>query len=276
MDGARMPLMEHLRELRKRFRNAVIALIVTTGITFAFARELIAIMIKPLADAWRGRKLGTFTLNYGNLTEPFWAEMKVSFYIGLFLGSPFVFYQLWKFVAPGLRDNERKIALPFAIFSGLFFCGGAVFCYFLVFPTAFKFFLGYSSNDYGSFSGLFGGMADYNIGGDMQLRATLFLEPILDFSMKTMLGFGLVFELPLAIYFLAKVGLVTHRSLWKFNKYWIVISFIIGAVLTPGPDVMSQILMATPLLVLYQISIVVAWVVTIGRERRKKAEEEAE
>jgi len=265
-----MPLMEHLRELRKRFRNAVIAVIVVMGVTFAFARELIALLVLPLEQAWNRRNMGPFELNYGSLTEPFWAEMQVSFYVGLFVASPFVFYQLWRFVAPGLRDSERKVALPFAIFSGLFFCGGALFCYFLVFPTAYNFFLGYSSNDYGSFNGVFGGLVDYTIGGPMKLRATLFLERILDFSMKTMLGFGLVFELPLLVYFLSKIGLITHRSMWKFNKYWIVISFIVGAVLTPGPDVMSQILMATPLLVLYQVSILIAWVVTRGRERRQK------
>ncbi len=272
-DEARMPLMEHLKELRRRFRNAIIWVVIWTGLAYTFADETLALAARPLMRAWDETKLGPRSLKFTAVTEPFWLQMKLSLYVGLFLASPFVFYQLWKFIAPGLRKNERGVALPFAICSGLFFCGGGLFCYFLVFPRAFSFFLSYANSGFGKFSTVFG--VKYQIGSTFRVEPVLVLSPYIDFVLMSVLGFGIVFELPLLIYFLSRVGLVTHRSLWRFNKYWVVIAFAVGAVLTPGPDVVSQFLMATPLIVLYELSIIVAWLVTRGRERRKAAEEAA-
>lgn len=261
-----MPFTEHLRELRTRLRNAVIALLVAASACFYFSDWLFAMLVRPLIVAWKAHGLGEAHMNFGSLIEPFWVYFKVSLYAGVFVASPFIFHQLWKFIAPGLYDKEKRVALPFAIFSGLFFVGGAAFCYLLVFPAAFDFFLGYSATNATRLKDALG-IVDVQVADPLQVRPELFMEQYLDLTTKMLLGFGLVFELPLLIFFLSYVGLVTHRGLWKFNKYAIVISFVVGALLTPGPDVISQLLMALPMIVLYNLSIVIAFVVTKRRER---------
>jgi sec-independent protein translocase protein TatC len=200
------------------------------------------------ADDW-----GPPTLIYTGLTQPFWVGMSIGLWAGLFVASPVIFYQLWKFVAPGLYKKERKLAVAFACFSFVFFICGALFCFYFTLPKLFAFLLSYNSQD---------------------LRSLPNINEYLDLTRASMLAFGAIFELPLLIYFLAMVGLVTHRGLWKFSRWWIVLSFIIGAILTPGPDVMSQFLMATPMIILYNISILFAWRVTVKRERKAKAAEE--
>ncbi|HEY4054955.1 MAG TPA: twin-arginine translocase subunit TatC, partial [Kofleriaceae bacterium] len=172
--------------------------------------------------------------------------------------SPFIFYQLWKFIAPGLYKKERRIATFFAVFSALFFIAGALFCYHYVLHSLYQFLISYGTKD---------------------TKPMILMESYLDLTRDMMLAFGAVFELPLLIYFLALVGMVTHRSLWKFNRWFIVLAFIIGAILTPSPDVVSQIMMATPMIALYNLSIIAAWRVTIKREAREaaqKARDEAE
>jgi sec-independent protein translocase protein TatC len=180
--------------------------------------------------------------------------MSIGLWAGIFVASPVIFYQLWKFIAPGLYKKERRTAVAFAFFSGIFFVCGALFCFYFALPRLYEFFLGYNSET---------------------LISLPSMQEYLDITRDSMLAFGAIFEMPLLIYFLALVGLVTHRSLWKFSRYFIVVSFIIGAVLTPGPDVVSQFMMATPMIVLYNISILLAWRVTVRRERKAKALEAA-
>lgn len=246
LDDRRLSLGEHLRELRSCLRVSVIALVVAVGVTYAWSAELFALLLKPLARAAREAGVSE-ALHYGALTEPFWVYLRVSIYAGIFLASPVIFHQLWRFIAPGLYLRERRFTVFFAIFSALFFVGGAVFCYLLVFPAAFGFFISYAS---------------------ASIQPTLFMRPQLDLAFNLLLGFGLIFELPLLIFFLSTAGMVTHRGLWRWNKYAIVASFIVGAVLTPGPDVMTQTLMAVPLVVLYNLSIVIAYIVTKRREAK--------
>jgi sec-independent protein translocase protein TatC len=135
-----------------------------------------------------------------------------------------------------------------------------------VLPAAFKFFLSYSTENIGRIRRALG-FIDADVGGGLGVQPTLFMQQYLDLSTRFLLGFGLVFELPLVIFFLSYVGMVTHRSLWKWNKYAVIVAFLVGGILTPGPDVVSQLLMALPLVVLYNLSIVVAWIVTRRRER---------
>lgn len=277
MDDKKLPFIEHLRELRVRLRNAVIALMIGWVVAFFFSETLFAFLARPLVQIFRERGLtgAASKFNYGSLTEPFWTYFEISLWAGIFIASPFIFHQLWKFVAPGLYEKEKKVAIPFAVFSALFFIGGALFCYFLVLPAAFRFFMSYSTENLGRMSDIFG--VDFNpAGGTLGLRAELFMSQYLDLVMKFLLGFGIIFELPLLIFFLSYVGLVTHKSLWKFNKYAVVISFIVGAILTPGPDIVSQLMMATPMIVLYNMSIVVAFWVTRSRAARLAAERAAE
>lgn len=273
LEKSRMPFMEHLRELRDRIRNAAIALIVGMMVAFAFKQELFVLLARPLMVAWQDHQLanpavGAQNFYFGSLIEPFWTYFSISLWAGIFVASPFIFYQLWKFIAPGLYKHERRMGVLFAICSALCFVGGAAFCYFLVLPAVYDFLLGYATANLSEMSGALG--MKYELGSEVALRPHLFMQEYLDFARKLLIGFGIVFELPLAIFFLSLIGLVTHRGLWKFNRYWVVISVVIGAVLTP-PDVISQLFMAGPLVVLYNISIVISYFVTRRREKREAA-----
>ena len=191
-------------------------------------------------------------------------HFEVAIYAGVFLASPVIFYQVWKFIAPGLYDKEKRIAVPFAadlgadvhrrravrVFPGA--AGGVP-----LLPLVLDGEPGLDPSAFGNLQ-----VTEHPIA----IKETLFLLPYLEFARKMLLAFGLIFELPLGIFFLSLVGIVTHRSLWKWNKYWVILSFVVGGILTPGPDIMSQLLMALPLIVLYNVSIVIAWIVTRRRE----------
>ncbi len=275
MDETKLPFTEHLRELRIRLRNAVLALLAGWALAYAFSQTLFAFLTRPLVALWAqaGYPVADRELGYASLIEPFWTYFELSLWAGMFLASPVIFYQLWKFIAPGLYKKEKRLALPFALFSALFFVSGALFCFHFVLPAAFKFFLSYSTSSLGDMRSALG--FDVNAaGGTIAIAPNLFMRQYLDLVLKFLLGFGIIFELPLLIFFLSWIGMVTHRSLWRFNKYAAVIAFILGAILTPGPDVVSQLMMATPMMVLYNLSIVAAFIVTRGREK-KDAEERA-
>ena len=249
LDEGRMPFLEHLRELRIRLRNAVIFFIVGFGACWYWAKDIFLWLKVPLDNAWHHHKaeLGEMPrLNFGSLVEPFWVDMSMALWAGLFVSSPFTFYQLWKFIAPGLYKKERNTGIIFAVSSAFFFIAGAAFCYYYVLERLFVFLLGYADQD---------------------LQPMLLMREYIDLTRTMMIAFGGVFELPVLIYFLAKIGLVTHRGLWRFNRWFIVIAFIIGAVLTPSPDPITQTMMALPMVVLYNLSIIVAWVVVRNRER---------
>jgi sec-independent protein translocase protein TatC len=247
LEGGRMPFLEHLTELRDRVRNAAIAFAIAFLICWGFAERIFAWLREPLFDIWAQHPdWGKPKLIYTGLTQPFWVNMSVALWAGIFVASPVVFYQLWKFIAPGLYKRERKVGVTFAVFSAVFFVSGALFCFYLALPALIRYMMSYNSE---------------------YLQSMLNIQDYLDITRDTMLAFGAIFEMPLLIYFLAMVGMVTHRSLWKFSRWFVVLAFIIGAILTPGPDVVSQFLMATPMIVLYNISILFAWRVTRKRER---------
>ena len=255
LEEGRMPFLAHLGELRDRVRNAALYFSVVFIVCWIFADEIFAWIREPLFDIWSqhhgaGVKpeldWGPPKLIYTGLTQPFWVNMSLALWAGIFVASPFIFYQLWKFIAPGLYKRERKIAISFAVLSGVFFATGALFCFYVALPRLYNFFLSYNSRD---------------------LQSLPSITEYLDLTRDSMLAFGVVFEMPLLIYFLAMIGMVTHRTLWKFSRWFIVLAFVIGAVLTPGPDVMSQITMAVPMIALYNISILFAWRVTVKRER---------
>ncbi len=254
LENSRMPFLSHLRELRDRVRNAALFFMAAFGVCWYFADEIYDWLEVPIAHAWKARTdLPEFHMNFQTLTEPFWVNMSVAMWAGIFVASPFIFHQLWKFIAPGLYKRERRVTVAFAMFSAVFFVGGALFCYRFVLGNLYDFLLSYADKD---------------------TAPTLMLQGYLDLTRDMMLAFGAVFELPLLIYFLAMIGLVTHRGLWKFNRWFIVIAFIVGAILTPSPDAVSQIMMATPMIALYNLSIILAWTVT--RKREKKQAELAE
>jgi len=234
---ARMPLTAHLEELRTRLIRALLATFAGFALSFGFAEQLFAFLIRPLQALRPEQALVIGT----GVTEAFFTKLKVSFIAGVFVASPVIFYQAWRFVAPGMYDNEKRVAVPFAIAASIFFAFGAAFCYVFVFPVAFRFFL----QEFAS------------IGVAPQIRISEYLS----FAARTLLGFGVTFELPVATFFLARIGAITHRTLIGWSRYAIVAIFAVAAVLTPGPDIASQMLMAAPLLVLYALSIGVAFVV---------------
>lgn len=258
LEDSRMPFLAHLRELRDRVRNAAIFFMLAFVVCWYFSKEIYDWLKAPLFHVWEVEKLGVPHIVFGKLTEPFWVDMSIGLWAGIFVASPFIFHQIWKFIAPGLYKRERKITIAFAVFSALFFVCGALFCYRFVLENLYGFLLGY---------------------GDKNLQPMIMMQDYLDLTRDMMLAFGAVFELPILIYFLAMVGLVTHRSLWRFNRWFVVLAFIVGAILTPSPDVVSQIMMATPMIILYNLSILLAWRVTSKREkadRELRAREEAE
>jgi sec-independent protein translocase protein TatC len=248
LDAGRMPFLAHLREFRDRLRNAAIAFLLAAIGCFIFARDIYVVLRQPLDRAKANYpKLVDVPMTFNTITEPFWVEMSVAMWAGIFVASPLVFYQLWKFIAPGLYKEERRVGLAFSIGSGLFFVGGAVFCHQFVLEPMFEYLLG------------------REVGGAVPM---LTISGYLDLTRNMMLAFGAVFQMPFVIYVLAKIGLVTHRSLWRFNRWFVVLAFIIGAVLTPSADPMSQTMMALPMIVLYNLSIGIAWVV--GRNKARE------
>jgi sec-independent protein translocase protein TatC len=244
-----MTFTEHLNELRVRLVRCVIAAFVGFLACYAFAEDLFKILMSPLMDLL----LPTGgALIYTGLPEAFFTHLKVAAIAGLFVASPYIFYQLWMFIAPGLYEGERKYMIPIALCSALCFVTGALFGYFVVFPFGFQFFLGYAS--------------DF-------IRPMPSVKEYFSFSTSMLFAFGFIFELPLFMFFLAVMGMVTHVSLRKFRKFAILGSFVVAAILTP-PDVVSQCLMAGPLCLLYEIGIWVAYV--FGKKPKEPVAEEEE
>ncbi|MCC6746845.1 MAG: twin-arginine translocase subunit TatC [Deltaproteobacteria bacterium] len=267
-DDAVMSFSQHLEELRKRLKYSAIWLVIWAGVGYALSDFLFVILAQPLIRAWTDAGLGPPKMHFSNPIEPFFTYMKLALIFGVFAASPFIFYQLWKFIAPGLYRKEKRYAVPFAAASGLLFIGGACFGYFVLFPYAFRFFLGFARKNVGRMEELLGGTLKVSMKHTFELTPTLMMGEYFSLTWKLLLASGVVFELPLVIAFLSLAGLVSARALWRFNRYFIVIAFVIGAVLTPGPDVISQVLLSVPLVVLYNLSILFALVTERRRARR--------
>ena len=236
MTDVKMPLTAHLEELRWRLIKSLLAITLAFVATYNFSDQLFAFLTRPLTSLNQGpvELIGT------GVTEAFFTKLKVSFIAAIFLASPMLFHQAWLFVAPGLYDQEKRYARPFVVFATIFFVAGAAFCYVVVFPVGYRFFI----DEYQS------------IGVSPAIRISEYLT----FTARMLLAFGLTFELPVVTFFLARLGLVTHQTMLAYARYAVLVIFIVAAVLTPGPDIASQLLMAGPLLVLYAASIGVAYV----------------
>ena len=253
---------------RRKLRRTVLVLVICWGGAFVFAQELTGLLARPLIHAWANHKaaLGdAAALHFKGLVEPFWTSMSVAFWLGLIAASPFLFYQLWGAITRVRSPSSRRYALPFALASFGCFAGGALFCYLVVMPMAFDFFLGYADKNLASMQSALG--FSIELARPLALKPALFIDPYLKMTVRMLIAFGVVFELPVAVFFLSSIGLVTHRTLWRFNRWAIVISFVVAAILTPGPDIVSQISMAVPLVLLYNLSIGIAWLVARRRAR---------
>jgi len=227
-----MTLRDHLIELRKRLLRAFLIMLGGFVICWPFAEShIFPFLFEPLM---RHMPEGS-SLIFTSPPEAFFTYMKIAFVSGIFLTSPLVFYQFWAFVAPGLYKEEKVYILPVALASALFFTLGAVFCYYVVFDFIFAFFMSFNQEF---------------------VQAMPKLNESLTFVLQLLLAFGLVFELPLVIFFLARLGIVTADQLRSFRRYAILLSFIVSALLTP-PDVLSLFLMAGPVMLLYEASILI-------------------
>ena len=245
-EDEKLPFTAHLEELRHRLIVAFVAVGVGFLASYGFKKKLFEILVAPLV-----RVMGEGdTLIFTGLPEAFFTYLKVAFLAGLMLAAPVIIYQFWMFVAPGLYKRERRILFPIVLLSSIFFIGGALFGYFIVFPWGFKFFLGFATD---------------------HIQALPSMKEYLGFSAKLLLAFGLVFELPLVITFLARLGVVTVPFLKKNRKYALLLFFAGAAILTP-PDVVTQIMMALPLMLLYEISILGAKI--FGRKKESETSEE--
>lgn len=236
MADVKMPLTAHLEELRWRLVKALAGVAIAFIAVYNFADHLFALLTRPLLSVpdRHVELIGT------GVTEAFFTKLKVSFIAAVFLASPVLFYQAWMFVAPGLYDEEKRYARPFVLFATVFFVLGAVFCYQIVFPVGYQFFI-----------------AEYQTIG---VAPSIRISEYLSFTARMLLAFGVTFELPVITFFLARLGVVTHRTMLRYARYAVLAIFIVAAVLTPGPDIASQLLMAGPLLFLYAVSIGVAYV----------------
>ena len=222
-----MPFLDHLEELRRRLLKAIASVFILSIGSYFFSKQLMAILLRPNPD--KG-KLPIFL----SPTEGFMIYIKISIFAGVILSLPVIFYQLWKFVSPGLYKKERKYTLLIVVFSTLFFLIGALFCYFVVIPYGLNFLLGFGSG---------------------QIEPNIQIKEYLKFVTLLILVFGIIFELPLLSFFLTKLGILTPEFLRTKRRYGIVTIFIAAAVLTPTTDIVSQLLLAVPLMILYEISI---------------------
>lgn len=231
-EDGKLPLISHLEELKTRLVRSLIALGIGFFISYALKDYLFLIITRPLVKVLPEGAHMIFI----SPPEAFITYIKIAFYFGLFFSSPYILMQVWKFVSPGLYDHEKKYIVPFFIFSSLLFLFGISFCYFFVLPLAFQFFLTFTSEF---------------------LKPMFAVKDYLSLSLKLIFLFGLSFELPVFIFFMAKVGIVDAPFLARHRRYAILLIFIMAAILTP-PDVLSQIMMAIPLMGLYEISIYLA------------------
>ena len=229
-----MPFTGHLEEFRSRLIKSFLAVLVAFGLCYAFAQFILAFITAPLLqlDAPGLSLIGT------GVAEAFFVKIKVAFVAAIFLSLPVILWQMWKFVAPGLYEHERHYALYFVFFGSLFFFLGAAFCYEVIFDVGYHFLL-----------------KTYET---LNVQPAIRVGEYLSFSSRLLLAFGVVFEMPVLAFFLARVGLLDHLFLIRHFRYAIMVIFVLAAVLTP-PDVVSQVLLALPLLALYGASIGVAF-----------------
>ena len=236
-----MTFLEHLEELRQRLVRALVYLAGGFAVCWIFHERIFQFLVQPMrAAGFKDRFLVT------GPAEAFFLYMKMSFFVGIFLAAPFVLYEIWAFISPGLYKNEKAWAIPFVGMGSVFFTAGALFGHYILFPMTFRFLIGFS-------------------GADMQFLPRV--DEYWSFYSWFLLGLGLVFQIPVIIFVLARIGLVTAPMLLRAWKFAVLGSFVISAVITPTPDVVTQTALAAPLVGLYLLGVLVAWL--FGKKRTK-------
>lgn len=247
-----MPIMGHLNELRGRLIKSLIAMVPGSVVGWVFAPELLNMFLLPFSEAFPKAGLGQASIHIANPMDQVIAYLKLAMVVGFLAGIPVIAWQAWAFVAPGLYAHEKRYALPFSMASTVFFTGGAVFGFKVVFPMAFQMLLGLTGSI-----------------GDVEVKPTIMINEYLTFATRMLLAFGVVFEVPVVVTLLTLADVVDYRDLLRFGRWWVLISAVIAGVLTP-PDVGSQMLMIVPLVGLYYLSVGISYII----RRRTKAQTE--
>ncbi|MBW2524350.1 MAG: twin-arginine translocase subunit TatC [Deltaproteobacteria bacterium] len=240
-----MTLWEHLTELRRRLVYSLLTMFIGCMLAWYFREQLMSELVEPFAMAWRIEKLGDeITLHFATPAAAFIAYLKLALLGGTALASPMIFYQIWRFVAPGLYAREKRFVIPFVISSSLLFVGGGYFGWRAAFPIAFRYLLGLSGN----------------LGAqDIAIVPTVMMGDYIDFVTRMLLAFGLIFEIPLLVFFLSIAKIINYLHLIHYGRWFVLGAFAVAAVFTP-PDIASQLIMAIPMVVLYGVSILLAMI----------------
>ena len=246
-----MSFLQHLEELRRRIIYSIISVAVGFFFCWGYAERIYALMQKPIVDVLRDHHLPE-KLVFLSPTEPFNLYLKIGFMAGIFVASPFILYQVWMFISPGLYRNEKRYVLPFMGSTILLFASGAIFGYKLVYPQALKFLIEY--------------------GGQFQPMITI--GEYTDLFLTIILGLGVVFELPILVFFMSLMGVVTAGWMWRNLRYSILGIFTIAAILTPTTDIMNMCVFAAPMVILYVISIGIAWIFHPKQRKARKSRRE--
>jgi sec-independent protein translocase protein TatC len=239
--GGKMSFLEHLDELRKRIVQSLLGVATGVGLGFFFINPIVNFILTP---TWRLLPAGSRMI-YTQPGEAFGLYVQIGLIVGIVLASPWIMYQVWLFIAPGLYANEKRFAVPFVLMSTIGFVGGAAFNHYIIFPFMMTFFASFNTAD---------------------LIFMPRLEDVFDLYSKMLIGMGLVFQMPTVVFFLAKMRLVTARFLLRNTKYAVLAIFVLAAVITPSGDMITQTIFAAPMLGLYALSILIAWIVTPKRE----------
>jgi sec-independent protein translocase protein TatC len=239
--GGKMSFLEHLDELRKRIVQSVLGVAIGVGLGFFFINTIVNFILTP---TWRLLPAGSRMI-YTQPGEAFGLYVQIGLIVGVVLASPWIMYQVWLFIAPGLYANEKRFAVPFVLMSTIGFVGGAAFNHYIIFPFMMTFFASFNTAD---------------------LIFMPRLEDVFDLYSKMLIGMGLVFQMPTVVFFLAKMRIVTARFLLRNTKYAVLAIFVVAAVITPSGDMITQTIFAAPMLGLYALSILIAWIVTPKRE----------
>lgn len=243
VDERRMSFLEHYEEARKRVIWSSLSVLICFFITYTFSTQIFDFLMQPII---MNLPEGS-TLIFARPAEGFITYLKVGIFSAIFLALPFIMFQAWRFIAPAMYKHEKRIAIPFIFFGAILFFAGAAFCYFVVAPFAFNFLLLEYSNEF--------------------IRALPSISEALTFFMTILLGFGLIFEFPIVVFVMAKMGVVSSSFLRKNRKYAILISAVIATMLTPA-DIISMVFMFIPLLIFYELGILIAWI--FGKKRKEE------
>jgi len=242
-----MSFLDHLEELRRRIIYSLLGIAAGFFLCWGYAERIYVIMQRPIMQALHNHNLSE-KLVYLNPTEPFNLYLKVGFLAGLFVASPFVLYQLWLFISPGLYRNEKRYVLPFMFSTVGLFVAGGIFGYKAVYPAALDFLIGYGQ----------------------QFTPMITIGEYTDLFLTIIIGMGVIFEMPTLVFFLALMGIVTAGWMWRNLRYSILVIFIIAAIVTPTTDILNMCIFAAPMVALYIVSIVIAWLVHPSQRRARR------